>query len=81
MDTDKVLPFFSLVDLRKKVHRETVQAYTEEDNRFLKGYIPYSSDVEKMGVHCAPLFTYSRTSKAAEAYRSLWNEIKEKTRT
>ena len=81
LDTNKVLPFFSLVDLRKKVHRETVQAYTEEDNKFLKAYIPYSSDVEKMGVHCAPLITYSSTSKAAVAYRSLWNEIKEKTRT
>ena len=79
LDTNKVLPFFSLVDLRKKVHRETVQAYIGGSNNFLKTYIPYSSDVEKMGVHCAPLFIYSHHSKAAEAYRSLWNEIKEKT--
>jgi chromosome partitioning protein len=78
LGTNKVLPFFSLVDLRKKMHRETVQAYTEEENNFLKAYIPYSSDVEKMGVHCAPLFIYSHQSKAAEAYRSLWNEIKER---
>jgi chromosome partitioning protein len=78
LDLKKIFPFFSLVDLRKKGHRETVQAYTEPENNFLKSYIPYSSDVEKMGVRCAPLFTFAHQSRAAQAYRSLWEEIKEK---
>jgi chromosome partitioning protein len=79
LDLKKVFPFFSLVDMRKKVHRETVHSYTDIENNFLKTYIPYSSDVEKMGVRCMPLFTFANQSRAAQAYRSLWEEIKEKT--
>jgi chromosome partitioning protein len=76
LDLDKLLPFFSMVDLRKKIHRETVHAYTGVENRFLRNCIPYSSDVERMGLACAPVFTYAPHSRAAEAYQCLWDEIK-----
>jgi len=78
LDLKKVFPFFSLVDMRKKIHRETVQSYTDIENNFLKTYIPYSSDVEKMGVRCMPLFSFAHQSRAAQAYRLLWEEIKKK---
>jgi cellulose biosynthesis protein BcsQ len=74
----KILPFFTLVDIRKKVHRETVEVYKQQDNFFLKTYIPYSVDVEKMGIHCAPLLTFTKHSKASQAYKNLWQEIKER---
>ncbi len=75
-DQKKIIPFFSLVDRRKKIHRELVEAYSAQGNLFLKSSIPYSSDVEKMGKHCAPLNDYSPASMAAEAYCRLWQEIK-----
>lgn len=75
-DQKKIIPFFSLVDRRKKIHRELVEAYSVKENLFLKSYIPYSSDVEKMGKQCAPLNEYSQKSQAADAYRRLWQEIK-----
>lgn len=69
-----IRPFFCMVDRRKKLHREIVdQPWTEL--RFLKTHIPYSSVVEQMGIHRAPLFHYARNSEASEAYRRLWHEV------
>ena len=47
------------------------------DKTFLKNYIPYLSDVEKMGIHKAPIMEFANTSHAAQSYRDLWTEIKE----
>ncbi len=72
----KIMPFFSLVDRRKKAHRETVDDFNMNRSSFLRSSIPYSSEVEGMGVHCAPLPAYSTRGKATEAFRNLWQEIK-----
>jgi chromosome partitioning protein len=42
---------------------------------FLKTVIPFSVDVEKMGVHRMPLLAYSHACEAAKAYRALCDEI------
>ena len=75
-DQKRIITFFSLVDRRKNIHREIVEAYGAQENFFLKSFIPYSSDVEKMGKRCAPLNDFSPASRASEAYRRLWQEIK-----
>jgi cellulose biosynthesis protein BcsQ len=72
----KIMPFFSFVDRRKKAHRETVDEFNMNRSSFLRSSIPYSSEVEKMGIHCAPLPAYSTHGKAAEAFQNLWQEIK-----
>lgn len=77
LETEKIKCFFSMVDNRKNLHVETM-AHLFRDNVFFKNYIPYLSDVEKMGVHKAPVETYASNSYAAKCYRDLWNEIKEK---
>jgi cellulose biosynthesis protein BcsQ len=74
----KILPFFSMVDRRKKSHREMVDDFNMNQSSFLRSVIPYSSEVEKMGIHCAPLPSYSHHGKATEAFQSLWAEIKRK---
>lgn len=74
-DTGKIKCFFSMVDHRKNLHHETVQTFYK-DKIFLKSYIPYLSDVEKMGVHHLPLFEFANSSYAAQCYRDLWHEIK-----
>jgi chromosome partitioning protein len=48
-----------------------------KDKRFFQSYIPYLSDVEKMGVHKAPIMEFANSSNAAISYRELWTEIKE----
>lgn len=75
LDTGKIKCFFSMVDHRKNLHHETVQAFYK-DKLFFKSYIPYLSDVEKMGQHQQPLFEFANSSYAAQCYRDLWAEIK-----
>lgn len=75
VDTKKIKCFFSMVDHRKNLHHEVMQEFYK-DKIFLKNYIPYLSDVEKMGIQEAPLETYARSSYAAQCYRDLWKEIR-----
>ncbi len=75
LDKTKLKCFFSMVDHRKNLHHETMQAFYK-DHVFFKNYIPYLSDIEKMGLHQAPLETYAASSFAAQCYRDLWKEIK-----
>ena len=74
-----ILPFFCLVDLRRKLHREVVALKDLPGARVLKSAIPYASIVEQMGTHLAPLATYAPSSPAAEAYVALWREVVRRT--
>lgn len=74
LDKTKIKCFFSMVDHRKTLHHETLQAFYN-NKIFFKNYIPYLSDVEKMGVHEQPLFEFANSSYAAQCYRDLWKEI------
>ena len=74
--TEKLMCFFTMVDSRKNMHNEVMrQLY--KDKRFFEYYIPYLSDIEKMGMFNAPLEEFAPSSYAATCYRALWNEIKE----
>lgn len=77
LDRSKIKCFFSMVDHRKSLHHETIQSFYN-NKLFFKNYIPYLSDVEKMGSHELPVFEFANSSYAAECYRDLWKEI-EKT--
>lgn len=76
IDKDKLMCFFSMVDLRKKMHSEAIETLLQ-DKRFFEYYIPYLSDIEKMGIHHAPVEEYATSSYATICYRALWGEIKE----
>ena len=75
VDLSKLKCFFSMVDHRKNLHHEVINTFYK-DKVFFKNYIPYLSDVEKMGVNEAPLETFAGSSYAAQCYRDLWKEIK-----
>ncbi len=77
LDANKILAFFSMYDGRKNMHNDIVEEYSKK-KRILKTTVPYSSDVERMGLYEAPLVSYSTYSKAAMAYHELWAEIKKK---
>jgi chromosome partitioning protein len=74
----KLLPFFSMVQHNKSLHKETMKRMRKEHKRFLKAVIPFSSDVEKMGLHRQPVSLYAKSSSAAHAYRDLWIELQTK---
>lgn len=73
-DESKLKCFFSMVDHRKNLHHETMHTFYK-DKLFFKNYVPYLSDVERMGVQLAPVETYAYSSFAAQCYRDLWKEI------
>ncbi len=66
--------FFSMVEKRKSLHRETVEKYLQEDPHFFAVQIPMASVVEKMGPNRAPVPSYAASSPAARAYGELWRE-------
>ena len=76
LDMKKMMCFFTMTDLRKNLHNEVMEELYK-DKRFFQNYIPYLSDVEKMGIHKAPIMEFANSSYAAQCYRELWTEIKE----
>ena len=72
----RTLAFYSMVDRRKTLHRQLVDA-RHDDGRFLFTAIPYASDVERMAERRAPLAEFAPRSAAAAAYAALWGEIVE----
>lgn len=73
----KVLPFFAMVDRRKKMHRLIVKHPPSFMPTVLKNFVPYASEVERMGTHRAPVAVFSPGCKAAQRYQSLWNELRQ----
>jgi cellulose biosynthesis protein BcsQ len=70
-----VCAFFSMLDRRRKMHREIADSFAEKGVKLLKNSIPYSADVEKMGTHRAPVAEFAPNSSAAESFAGLWDEI------
>jgi chromosome partitioning protein len=75
-DRKKVVPFFSMVDGRKKLHMETMEKMARDDPGILKNYIPHISEIEKMGIEREPVTSSHRKSRGSRAFEVLWDEIK-----
>lgn len=72
----KLIPFFSMVQKQKSLHVETMERMRKAHGKLiLKTPIPFSTDVEKMGVHRAPVGTFARTRAAAKSYSGFFGEI------
>jgi len=78
LNREKLIPFFSMVEKRKNLHREIIGSMPKNIKSFLESQIPYSSEVEKMGIKREPLVFTKPNSVAAKAYKSLWNEIRQR---
>lgn len=76
LDQTKVIPFFVMVDRRKKMHRLIVEHPPSFMSSVLKSDIPYASEVERMGVQRKPLTIFASRSKAAQSYTSMWDELR-----
>jgi cellulose biosynthesis protein BcsQ len=73
--TEKLHPFLSMVEFRKRMHQDSIRALRDEKASLLKTVIPYTADIEKMGVYRAPLPHYRPSSSGAVAFSDLWKEI------
>lgn len=69
------MPFFTMVDRRKQLHRMIVDQPPATMSGLLRTRIPYASEVERMGLERAALGAFARHSRAALAYAALWEEI------
>ncbi len=76
IDVEKLMCFFTMTDLRKNMHHEIMEQLFK-DKRFFGNYIPYLSDVEKMGIYRQPIEEFAKSGYAAKCYRELWTEITE----
>ena len=72
-----VLAFFSMVDRRKRLHRELVASLPAELPGVSGVAIPAASVVELMGLHRVPVVTSAPRHPAAAAYRELWERAAE----
>jgi chromosome partitioning protein len=73
-----LLPFFSMVDRRRAMHRELILETRAAFPAMLATEVPYWSVIERMSVWRAPLPACAPASDAARIYRALWGEIRDR---
>ncbi|MDE3204135.1 MAG: AAA family ATPase [Acidobacteriota bacterium] len=77
-DPPEIVAFFSMVDRRKRLHREVVDGVGHRYPQVATTVIPAASDVERMGVERRPVVAYAPSGAAGRAYRALWDETVER---
>lgn len=77
----QLMPFFSMVDRRKKMHLDILENMPERYPELLKSTIPYASDIERMGLERMPLGAFVKNSRSVQAYQKLWEEINRRIST
>ncbi len=71
----RLIPFFCMVDRRKALHRKMCDDPQSDKIGFMKTAIPYSSEVEQMGISRAPLAATAPGGRVTRAYGKLWKEV------
>lgn len=74
----QLLPFFSMVDRRKKLHRQLCDGDGALRRGMLSSVIPNATLIEQMGLRRAPVGAWAESSPAARAYRELWREVRDR---
>ena len=76
-DGPQVLAFFSMVEVRKSLHREVMaQLRTAHKVTMLGAAIPSADEVERMGVMRDVVASFAPDSRAALAYQALWWDVR-----
>ena len=72
----QVLAFFSMVEVRKSLHRNVMARLRSSHHVTMLGAaIPSSDDIERMGEERDPVSAYAPVSHAAMAYEALWWDV------
>ncbi len=72
----QIIPFFSMVDRRKKLHREVMESLPIEYSQMLTSYTPNSAEVERMGLERNVIVDFSPRTRAAISFKNIWKEVK-----
>jgi cellulose biosynthesis protein BcsQ len=78
--TPPILAFLSMVDLRRKLHRDLVEAAPTGRIELAKTVIPSAAVVEQMGLRRAPVVQWAPRSSAGKAYAALWREVADRVK-
>lgn len=71
----RLLPFFSMVDRRRRSHRDIIADATREHPELLETSIGHYAAVELMGRRRAPLQACAPGHQASAAFTALWREV------
>lgn len=71
----ELLPFFSMVDRRKRLHKELIGELSAARLGILDSVVPAASAIENMGPHQAPVAAFAPRTAPARAYATMWSEI------
>ena len=72
----QVRAFFSMVDRRKRLHRDITADLWAARPEVAQTAIPALSLIERMSSERAPVTAFAPRSQAAVAFRSLWSELR-----
>jgi chromosome partitioning protein len=73
-----VLAFCSMIDRRKRLHKEIAERLPAERKDVAATAIPALSVIEQMAVERAPVPAFAPRSAAARAYVALWAEVRDR---
>ncbi|MCV7401180.1 ParA family protein [Mycobacterium fragae] len=71
----RICSFFSMVDRRKRLHRDLVERLAVERPGMLSTAIPALSIIEQMAEYRAPVTAFAPNSVATKCYEALWSEL------
>src|SRR5580704_15242957 len=74
-----ILAFFSMLDRRKRLHKQIAAELPAGRTDFAGAVIPAVSVIEQMSLHRAPVTAFAARSQAAAQYRDLWREARDRT--
>ena len=72
----EIIAFFSMVDGRKKLHRDVMAQLPIDRPEATSIAIPAATEVELMGVERRAVVDSAPRSRAAQGYRDLWTEVR-----
>ncbi|HEX6421420.1 MAG TPA: ParA family protein [Acidimicrobiales bacterium] len=72
----EIVAFFSMVDQRKRLHREVVETLPDGRRDIARTAIPAATEVELMAVERSPVVVHAPRSRGARAYAGLWDELR-----
>ncbi len=73
--SESVIPFFSMVQRQKALHKATMAHMRQRHSGFLDGVIPFARDIENMGEHRAPVAVFAARKPASKAYLGMFDEL------
>jgi len=72
----QILAFLSMIDRRKRLHRELTESLPHTFPGMARAGIPSASSVELMGLDREPVVARRPRDRAAVAYAELWEELR-----